>query len=86
VSYIALEICEGGELFDFVANTGSFEESVCRYYFKQLINGLKGAHDSGVFHRDMKAENMFMDSNYDLKVGDFGFAAAWGKADSNGLF
>ena len=34
----------------------------------------------------MKAENMFMDSNYDLKVGDFGFAAGWGKADENGLF
>ena len=41
---------------------------------------------TGWFHRDMKAENMFMDKNYDLKVGDFGFAAHWGKADQNGLF
>jgi len=75
VSYIALEIAEKGELFDFVANTGSFSEIVSRYYFNQLITGLKSCHDAGVFHRDMKAENMFMDSNFDLKVGDFGFAA-----------
>jgi len=34
VSYIALEIAEKGELFDFVANTGLFSEPVARYYFK----------------------------------------------------
>ena len=33
ISYIALEIAELGELFDFVANTGAFSEPVCRYYF-----------------------------------------------------
>ena len=40
VSFIALELAEGGELFDFVANTGRFTEAVARYYFKQLIDGL----------------------------------------------
>lgn len=34
VSFIALELAEGGELFDFVANTGRFSEAVARYYFK----------------------------------------------------
>ena len=34
VDYIAMEICEHGELFDFVANSGSFSENVTRFYFK----------------------------------------------------
>lgn len=31
---MALEYVTGGELFDFVFNTGAFNEKVCRYYFK----------------------------------------------------
>jgi len=33
VSYIALELAKGGELFDFVALSGRFKEPVARYYF-----------------------------------------------------
>ena len=31
--YIALELAEGGELFEYVANCGAFSESVARTYF-----------------------------------------------------
>ena len=31
-SYIVLELAAGGEIFDFVAETGCFSEEVCRYY------------------------------------------------------
>ena len=34
VAYIAQEPVLGGELFDYVANTGPFSEEICRYYFK----------------------------------------------------
>ena len=34
VMYIALEYVGGGELFDFIATSGRFEESLSRYYFK----------------------------------------------------
>ena len=81
MSYIALELAEAGELFDFVANTGRFSEKVSRHYFKQLCAALKSCHDSGVYHRDLKAENIFMNNKFELKVGDFGFATTWAKAD-----
>jgi len=32
--YIVLELVEGGELFDFIANTGRLDEKMARYYFK----------------------------------------------------
>jgi len=34
VTYIVLELAEGGELFDFIAQSGKFTESIARYYFK----------------------------------------------------
>ena len=34
VSYIVLENAQGGELFDFIANSGSFTEAEARYFFK----------------------------------------------------
>jgi BR serine/threonine kinase len=44
VSYIVLELALGGELFDFVAISGRFEEPIARYYFKQFMHGLDHCH------------------------------------------
>jgi serine/threonine protein kinase len=34
VAYIVSELVPGGELFDYVANSGPFSERICRYYAK----------------------------------------------------
>ena len=33
-TFIALEIAHGEDLYDYVAETGPFEDELCRYYFK----------------------------------------------------
>lgn len=38
---LAMELAGGGELFDYVAESGHFSEDVARNYFKQLIDGLE---------------------------------------------
>lgn len=75
VFFMALELCSGGELFDFIAQTGKFSEPVARYYFKQLIDGLDYMHSKGVSHRDIKPENVLLDDQFTLKIADFGFAS-----------
>lgn len=70
-----LEYAPAGELFDFLAMTGSFEEALGRTYFHQLINGIGYCHEMGVVHRDLKPENLLLDSSFTLKLADFGFAA-----------
>jgi len=84
VSYIVLEPALGGELFDFVANSGRFKEPVARYYFKQFMEGLYYCHTKGVTHRDLKPENLMLDSDFTLKIADFGFAAPVEGRDGSG--
>jgi len=76
---ITLELCENGELFDYLMHTGSFSEDVARAYFHQLIEGLDACHTAGVVHRDLKPDNLLMDTNFILKIADFGFAVMPGE-------
>jgi 5'-AMP-activated protein kinase, catalytic alpha subunit len=82
---IALELATGGELFDYVAMTGRFEEPLARLYFRQLIDGLDYVHQNGVTHRDLKPENILFDHLFNLKIADFGFAAPIHGRDGSGV-
>lgn len=44
VHFMALEPCMGGELFDFIAESGRFSDKVCRYFFKQILSALNHMH------------------------------------------
>ena len=85
VIYIVLELATGGELFDYVATTGRFSETIARFYFRQLIEGLDYVHQKGVTHRDLKPENLLFDSEFNLKIADFGFAAPTVGKDGKGF-
>jgi len=61
VDYIVLELAAGGELFDFIALSGAFDEPTARYYFKQFMEGLAFCHENGICHRDLKPENLLLD-------------------------
>ncbi len=83
VFYLTLELASGGELFDFIAQTGSFSEPVARYYFHQMIDAFEYLHSKGISHRDMKPDNIMLDDEFNLKIADFGFSS---KSASNQSF
>lgn len=74
VNYIVIELAKGGELFDFLSISGKFTEPMARFYFRQLMTGLEFCHRNKICHRDLKPENLLLDSDYNLKIADFGFA------------
>ena len=75
VVYLALELATGGELFDFIAQTGSFSEPVARYYFHQMIDAFEYLHTRGISHRDLKPDNIMLDEEFNIKIADFGFSS-----------
>jgi len=85
VAYIVQEMITGGELFDYIANTGAFTEEVCKFYFKQLLQGIHYIHSRGFSHRDLKPENILLDKDYNVKIVDFGFACPLEGRDGSGI-
>lgn len=72
--YIVLEYAKGGELFNKVAK-GRLKEDIARWIFQQLITAVDCCHSGGVYHRDLKLENLLIDEDGSLKVSDFGLSA-----------
>lgn len=74
--YILTALCEGGELFDRVAN-GTFSERKAAYYTKMMLESVAHCHTLHLCHRDLKPENfVFDDSREDanMRLIDFGVA------------
>lgn len=81
--YYALEYTPAGELFDYISEAGVFDEKMARYYMKQLLDGVKFCHDNGIAHRDLKMENLMLDSQFRLKIIDFGLAKKFTSEDDD---
>ncbi|GJN19049.1 hypothetical protein PR202_gb06282 [Eleusine coracana subsp. coracana] len=82
--YFVLEYAKGGELFNKISK-GKFTEDVARKYFHQLISAVDYCHSRGVYHRDLKLENLLLDENENLKVSDFGLSALADSKRQDGL-
>ncbi|XP_038993146.1 3-phosphoinositide-dependent protein kinase 1-like isoform X3 [Hibiscus syriacus] len=52
--YMALESCEGGELFDQITRKGRLSEDEARFYAAEVVDALEYIHNMGLIHRDIK--------------------------------
>lgn len=69
---MALELAEGGELFDLIYYTGALDEKLSRTFFKQIVDGVEAMHDKTLAHRDIKPQNILLTSDFQIKIADFG--------------
>ncbi|XP_015695094.1 CBL-interacting protein kinase 3 isoform X1 [Oryza brachyantha] len=67
------------------ATGGRLKEDEARRYFQQLINAVDYCHSRGVYHRDLKLENLLLDTAGNLKVSDFGLSAISEQVKADGL-
>ena len=50
------------------------EEGLARFYIASIVLALEYLHENSIVYRDLKPENVFIDSQGFVKLGDFGFA------------
>ena len=72
--WLALELAEGGDLFDKIEADEGVGVDVAHLYFTQLVEAIGWCHGKGIAHRDIKPENMLLSDRGDLKLADFGLA------------
>ncbi|XP_036598996.1 serine/threonine-protein kinase SIK2 isoform X1 [Trichosurus vulpecula] len=71
--YLVTEYAKNGEIFDYLANHGRLNESEARRKFWQILSAVDYCHSRKIVHRDLKAENLLLDNNMNIKIADFGF-------------
>ena len=74
-TYVILELCHNGNLTDMVKARRCLSLPEVRRFMIQICGGVKYMHKRNVIHRDLKMGNIFLDSNMNIKIGDFGLAA-----------
>ncbi|XP_076292305.1 testis-specific serine/threonine-protein kinase 3 [Lasioglossum baleicum] len=72
--YIIMEYAKNGSLLDIIKRDTYIDELRSRRWFRQLLEAIDYCHGRGIVHRDVKCENLLMDSNFNIKLSDFGFA------------
>jgi len=69
-----MELADRGTLFTRVTANGCLTEAEARPYMSQILAGVHYLEGEGVVHRDLKLENILIDSADVCKISDFGLA------------
>ncbi|XP_045487243.1 uncharacterized protein LOC110996175 isoform X3 [Pieris rapae] len=72
--YLVTEYAPNGEIFDHLVSRGRMPESEAARAFAQMVAAVGYCHANGVVHRDLKAENLLLDKDMNIKLADFGFS------------
>ncbi len=85
--YLVQEFCEGGELFDYIADRDHLSEAEAADIFKQIMQAIIYTHKNRICHRDLKPDNFMFASKEEgstVKLIDFGLSRSFYKFQRTG--
>ncbi|XP_069927152.1 serine/threonine-protein kinase MARK2 [Oryctolagus cuniculus] len=71
---LVLELADRGTLYDLVMGRGGLPEPKAMALFKQILAAVSHCHAQRVAHRDLKLDNLLLNSDHRIKLSDFGFS------------
>ena len=72
--YLVMDLLSGGDLRYHIAKKKTFSEQETKFFIANLILSLEYIHNQKIIHRDVKPENLVLDSNGYVRLTDFGVA------------
>ena len=70
--YMVMEFMPGGDLMSLLMKEDTFPENVTRFFMAEAAHAISSVHALGYIHRDIKPDNMLLDSRGHLKLTDLG--------------
>ena len=70
--YLVMDYMNGGDLSTVIHNEKFLNEDTVKFYLAEVYLAIKYLHSKNIIHRDIKSENILLDSNGHIKLIDFG--------------
>ena len=72
--HFLMDFYPGGELYTHLKNIRQFTESQAKFYFAEILLGLRSLHRKEIAYRDLKPENIVIDVDGHVRLTDFGLS------------